>query len=402
MGSRRTRGVRALGALCLGAALFPSLTGNATALPVVGVTAVPVAVFATPTYLTSAPGDPAAVYVTERAGMIKRAVGNPFTATTFLNIVALVSIAGEGGLLSVAFPPDHATSGLFYVYIANKDLDIEIIEFRRSTTDPTVADPASRRTVLVIAHRAFTNHYGGQLQFGPDGYLYIGTGDGGGGGDPLGNGQNLGALLAKMLRIDPRVSGTSAYTIPASNPFVSTPGARGEIWAYGLRNPFRFSFDRATGDLAIGDVGQNTREEVDFAPAGTGSGANYGWNIFEGTFQFRPGTLTNHTPPVLERPRNAGFCTSITGGFVVHDPGVPSLAGDYVYGDYCTGSLRAARLAVPAATNDRALNAAVPNLSSFGEDAAGCVYAISLSGPVFRLIEDAASLTAPCAMPVLP
>ena len=389
--------MRLLTALCAAAAL---VAAPAKALPVVGVTAVPVAAFAAPTYLTWAPGDLGAVYVTERAGTVKIARGNPVVTTTFLDITSRVSIAGEGGLLSIAFPPDHATTGLLYAYYVNLDGDIEIDELRRSTADPGVVDPASRRTVLVIAHRDYANHYGGQLQFGPDGYLYLGTGDGGGGGDPLGNGQNLGSLVGKMLRIDPRQSGTAAYTVPADNPFVGVAGARLEIWAYGLRNPFRFSFDRVTGDLAIGDVGQSTREEVDYAPAGTGAGANYGWNIFEGTHQFRPGTLTNHTPPVLERPRNMGFCTSITGGFVIRDPGLPSLAGDYVYGDYCTGSLRVARLALPAATNDRSINAAVPNLASFGEDGEGCVYALSLSGPVFRLVESEASLTAPCALPL--
>ena len=390
------RTTKAFGALCLTAALLP-MTQTATALPGVGVVAVPVAVFATPTYLTHAPGDPTGVYVTERAGTIKVARGNPAATTTFLDITTRVSITGEGGLLSVAFAPDYVTSGRLYVYYANLDGDIEIDEFTRSGA---VADPASRRTVLVIPHRDFTNHYGGQLQFGPDGYLYIGTGDGGGGGDPLGNGQNLGALLGKMLRIDPRQSGTAAYTVPVSNPFVGVAGALPEVWAYGLRNPFRFSFDRASGDLTIGDVGQSTREEVDYVPAGSAGGVNFGWNIFEGTFQFRPGTLTNHTPPVLERPRNMGFCTSITGGYVIRDPGVPSLQGDYVYGDYCTGSLRVARLQLPGAVNDRSLNANVPNLSSFGEDAAGCVYAISLSGPVFRLVEDHTSFTAPCALPV--
>ena len=385
-------------ALTVCAAALVAVPGNATALPVVGLTAIPVGVFATPTYLTSAPGDPTAVYVTERAGTIKIARGNPATTVTFLDITSRVSITGEGGLLSVAFPPDHATSGLFYVYYANLDGDIEIDEFTRATAD--TADPASRRTVLVIPHRSFSNHYGGQLQFGPDGYLYAGTGDGGGGGDPLANGQNLGTLLGKMLRIDPRQSGTAAYTVPASNPFVGTPGAAPEVWANGLRNPFRFSFDRANGDLTIGDVGQSTREEVDYVPAGSAGGFNFGWNVFEGTFQFRPGTLTNHTPPVLERPRNMGFCTSITGGYVIRDPGLPSFQGDYVYGDYCAGSLRVARLALPAATNDRSVNANVPSLSSFGEDAAGCVYAISLSGPVFRLVEDHTSLTAACALPV--
>ena len=177
-------------------------------------------------------------------------------------------------------------------------------------------------------------------------------------------------------------------------------GARPEIWAYGLRNPFRFSFDRATGDLAIGDVGQNTREEVDYLAAGTGAGSNFGWNIWEGDFRFRAGTAPNYVPPVLVRPRNAGFCTSITGGYVVRDPTLPSLAGDYVYGDYCTGSLRAARLASPAATNDRDLAVNVPSLASFGEDTAGCLYAMSLGGTVYRIVENLANLVGPCSLPV--
>lgn len=391
---------RAAAVALLAAALVAPSTGADAALPLVGVTAVPVAAFASPTYLTAAPGDNAAVYVTERAGTIRRVTGAGDPGTVFLDITTRISVTGEGGLLSVAFAPDYATSGLFYVYYANAARDIEIDEFRRSTANPNVADPASRRTVLTIGHQQFTNHYGGQLQFGPDGYLYAGTGDGGGNGDPLGSGQNLGTLLGKMLRIDPRQSGTAAYTVPSSNPFVGVTGARPEIWAYGLRNPFRFSFDRATGDLTIGDVGQNTREEVDYAPAGTGAGANYGWNIFEGTFQHRPGSLTNHTPPVLERPRNAGFCTSITGGYVIRDPGLPSLAGDYVYGDYCTGNLRVARLALPAAQNDRALNALVPSLVSFGEDNEGCLYALSLGGAVFRLVEDQRGATGRCVLPV--
>ena len=376
-------------------------TPPATAAPAIPLTAVPVASAASPTHLAAAPGDPNGVYVVGRAGTVTLLRGNPAVSRTFLNIVTRVSVQGEGGLLSVAFPPDHAASGLFYVYYANSQRDIEIDEFRRSLTDPDAADPASRRTVLVIPHQSFTNHYGGQLQFGPDGYLYIGTGDGGGSGDPLGSGQNLGTLLGKMLRIDPRQSGASPYTVPASNPFVGVAGARPEIWAYGLRNPFRFSFDRATGDLAIGDVGQSTREEVDYTPAGTGAGANFGWNVWEGTFQFRPGVAPGHVPPVLERPRNATGCTSITGGYVVRDPSLPSLAGDYVYGDYCSGSLRAARLALPAAVNDRSLGVNVASLASFGEDTAGCLYAVSLGGTIYRLVEDLGlALSAPCSLPV--
>jgi glucose/arabinose dehydrogenase len=391
-----TRGAAAL-------ALLLAATGGAAKagpLPVEPVVAVPVGVFAAPTYLTSAPGDPTAVYVTERAGTIRLARGTAAAPTTFLDITTRVSVLGEGGLLSVAFPPDHATSGLFYVYYANADTDIEVDEFARSATSYDLADPASRRTVLVIPHREFSNHYGGQLQFGPDGYLYIGTGDGGSGGDPHGNGQNTGVLLAKLLRIDPRQSGTAAYTVPATNPFVSTPGAAPEIWAYGLRNPFRFSFDRATGDLALGDVGQDREEEIDYQPAGSGSGANYGWNVWEGDLPYHAGTAPGYAPPVLTRPRNAGMCTSIIGGYVVRDPTLPLLAGRYVYGDYCAGSLRSAILAQPAATDDKDLTVNVPSLASFGEDAAGCLYALSLTGPVFRLTQAPSLPTGPCALPV--
>jgi hypothetical protein len=233
------------------------------------------------------------------------------------------------------------------------------------------------------------NHNGGAMVFGPDGLLYVGTGDGGGGNDPWGargNAQDLGSLLGKLLRIDPRRSNSRPYRVPASNPFVSRAGARAEIYAYGLRNPWRFSFDRRTGALSIGDVGQNAVEEIDFTAPGKARGANFGWRPWEGTRRNFPGEAApGHVRPVLEHRHDQGFC-SITGGYVVRDPGLPALAGQYVYSDFCDGHVRAAKLTPTGSSADRRL--AVPrvgSVSSFGEDARGRVYVVSSEGPVLRL-----------------
>ena len=233
------------------------------------------------------------------------------------------------------------------------------------------------------------NHNGGLIAFGPDGLMYVGTGDGGGGDDPhgaRGNAQDLGSLLGKLLRIDPRRAGGRPYAIPASNPFAGTPGARGEVWAYGLRNPWRFSFDRATGDLAIGDVGQDAVEEIDFVRRGRGRGANFGWRPLEGRRANFPGERApGALAPVIEHTHEAGWC-SITGGVVVRDPALAALRGRYVYGDYCQGRLRSARLRPGRARDDRALGLPrVASLASFGEDGRGRVYVVSLAGPVWRL-----------------
>jgi glucose/arabinose dehydrogenase len=237
-----------------------------------------------------------------------------------------------------------------------------------------------------VPHSRF-NHKGGQLQFGRDGMLYAGFGDGGGSGDPDRNAQDLGALLGKIVRIDPRPGG--GYRVPRDNPFRGRSGARGEIFAYGLRNPYRFSFDRATGDLAIGDVGESEVEEIDFLPAARGArrprgGANFGWSVFEGSRRFRSGTAPGHVAPVVERTHDQGGC-SITGGYVVRDRRVPGLRGRYVYGDLCDPGLRVARLRAGGARGDRRLGPRVAQLVSFGEDARGRVYAVSLAGGVFRL-----------------
>ena len=238
-----------------------------------------------------------------------------------------------------------------------------------------------------------SNHNGGLLVFGPDRLLYIGTGDGGGANDQhgtRGNAQDLGSLLGKLLRIDPRASGGRPYSVPASNPFVCRDGARGEIYSYGLRNPWRFSFDRATGDLTIGDVGQDLSEEIDFATKGGASGVNYGWRPFEGSRR-TPGInrseagAIDHVQPVLELTHDDGNC-SVTGGYVVRDRGVPALYGRYVYGDFCRGQLRSAKLSAGSASADAAIAGVqkVEQLSSFGEDARGRVYVTSLGGAVYR------------------
>jgi hypothetical protein len=357
--------------------------------------------------VTAPPGDIDRVFVVEQRGTIVLLKGSG-QRSTFLDIQGLVTAGGERGLLSMAFPPDYAASGRFYIYYTGRTPateqtgDIEVDEFQRDATNPDRALPATRRRVVHIPHNLQANHNGGQLQFGPDGMLWIGTGDGGGGGDPYQNGQNLSAntggrqaLLGKLLRIDPRQgSGCGgSCTVPSDNPFAGGGGAP-EIWAYGLRNPWRFSFDRQTGDLVVADVGQDSVEEVDFAAApGRGRGANYGWNRFEGNRSYPAGTPAGPAPgftfPVITHSHSSGWC-SITGGYVVRDPALTELSGQYVYGDYCLGKLYAARLGSGGATGDHDLGLSVSSLSSFGEDACGRLYAASLGGPVYRLASSGA------------
>ena len=351
--------------------------------------------FNSPVQVTSSPGDTHRLYVVEQTGAIQLIKDGARAATPFLDITGNVRSGGEQGFLSLAFAPDYTTSGKFYVYYtAPRPNDsggsvITVDEYTRSS-DPDRADPATRRPVLTIDHPTNSNHNGGQLMFGPDGFLYITTGDGGAGNDPPNNAQNLGSLLGKVLRIDPRSA--APYAIPPGNPFASpTDGARDEVFAYGLRNPFRASFDRQTGDLTIGDVGQDRAEEVDFAPRGTDVGANYGWRCFEG-FQ-RTTNVCSPAPgatvePVLEQDRSTGFC-AIIGGVVVRDPSLTDLAGRYVYGDNCQPQMRSAVLAKPRATDDKALGVSVDGLSGIGEDSCGHVYLSSLGGAVSRLDGDA-------------
>jgi glucose/arabinose dehydrogenase len=346
---------------------------------------VKVADFAQPTYLTAAPGEPSRVFVVQRTGQIGLLVNGRKRSRSFLDIHSVVNASGgEQGLLGLAFAPDYPQTGRFYVDYTTANNDVHIAQYRRSGGDPNRADPGSARAVLTIDHRAFTNHNGGQLAFGPDGDLYVGVGDGGSEDDPHNYGQSTGTLLAKLLRIAPSPAG--GYTIPRTNPFVGMPGRRAEIWAYGLRNPWRFSFDRLSGDMIIGDVGQDLEEEVDFVPSGSGRGANYGWSVWEGGRRNKPGTAANAVFPNLVALHSDGYCALI-GGYVVRDRSLPSLYGRYLFGDNCRSQIESVKLATHRAIGLRATGLQVSALSSFGEDARGHIYVVSLDGPVYRLAE---------------
>ena len=345
--------------------------------------------FAAPLYVTGAPGDRRRLFVVEQGGRIMVVRGGRKLARPFLDIRSLVTSGGEQGLLSVAFPANYATTGRFYVYYTDRQARQRVVEYRRASADR--ADRGSARLVLRMADPE-SNHNGGLMKFGPDGLLYIATGDGGGAGDrhgARGNAQSLSSLLGKLLRIDPRRSGARPYRVPSSNPFVGRSDARGEIYSYGLRNPWRFSFDRATGDLYIGDVGQGAVEEIDFARNGRAKGANFGWRPFEGSRRFAPGeSAPGHVPPVIEHTHGDGWC-SITGGYVVRDPDAPApIRGVYVYGDFCLGRIYGAAISASGRSARTRRIAGLPrvdNLASFGEDTQGRVYVVSLSGTVSRL-----------------
>jgi hypothetical protein len=344
-----------------------------------------VGTFESPVYVTQAAGDARRLFVVEQAGRIRVVRDGRVLRAPFLDIRSRVRSGGEQGLLSMAFAPDYAASGRFYVFYTDVDGNERVVEYRRRAPDR--ADARSARLVL-FQRDPEPNHNGGLLLFGPDRLLYVGVGDGGGEYDQhgrVGNGQRLGTLFGKILRIDPRPTAGRPYRIPPGNPFVGRRGARAEIYAWGLRNPWRFSFDRATGAIAIGDVGQDHVEEVDFRRRGGARGVNFGWREWEGTRREDP-TLHIHgdVKPVLEYTHDGGNC-SVTGGYVIRDPRLPALAGRYVYGDYCAGDLLSARLAPAGATARRPLHLRVPNLTSFGEDGAGRIYVASQSGPVYRL-----------------
>ncbi len=368
---------------CGGSSAPPSAV-NAAARSA-GLHLVRVGVFDQPVYVTGAPGDPHRVFVVEKRGVIVILVDGRRRGQPFLDITKLVNSSGEEqGLLSMAFAPDYQSSGRFYVDYTGSNGDLQIVQYRRATGDPNLADAASARSVLAIPHHRYSNHNGGQLQFGPDGDLYIGVGDGGNEDDPMNEGQNNGVLLGKVLRIAPGPNG--GYSIPAGNPFAGEPGRRPEIWADGLRNPWRFSFDRLSGALIIGDVGQDQQEEVDFAARGAGAGANYGWSIFEGVRRNKPGRAPGAVFPVLVTLHSKGYC-AIIGGYVVRDRALPALYGRYVYGDLCKPEIRSVVLSPGHATEDRGTGLSVRDMSAFGQDALGRVYAASLDGPVYRLAQ---------------
>jgi glucose/arabinose dehydrogenase len=285
-------------------------------------------------------------------------------------------------LLSIAFPPGYATKKRFYANYTNNEGD-SVISMFLTTADPDVADPDSEVSLLTV-DQPFSNHNGGLILFGPDGYLYVGFGDGGSSGDPLGNGQNPNTLLGKVLRIDVE-SAPGMYQVPATNPFVGFPSYRPEIWALGTRNPWKFSFDRANGDLYLADVGQNQYEEVNFQPAGSSGGQNYGWNIMEGMHCYaNPSCSTQGlTLPVTEYTHASGC--SVTGGHVFRGPGNPSLQGTYFYGDYCSGMIWGLKNNGGVWQSTPLLDSSY-SISTFGEDQPGTLYVADYnSGQIFRI-----------------
>jgi glucose/arabinose dehydrogenase len=360
-----------IGRVALGLALGLVLAAPATAAP----TLTPVGTFTQPVYVASPPQDPHRLFVVEKAGIV-RVIVDGGTPQVFLDLVDEVDDDGEEGLLSIGFAPDYATSRRFYVYLTAEDAAqgggsrIKIVEFTRPEGTPNSAQGAARRTLAEIPHPTANNHNGGQLQVASDGALWFALGDG---AVDATDAQDPGTLLGKLVRLDP-----------------STQNPIPHIYASGLRNPWRFSIDRATGDLSLGDVGAGTREEINLAPAGTPEGRNYGWPCYEGTFN-GPGNcqLANHTPPVFDYDSTAFGC-GVVGGYVVRDDALPTLKGRYLYGDLCRDNLRSLDLASPL-TSDREESLVLDGLVSFGEDSCGHVYAVSINGTVARVHDGAAA-----------
>jgi glucose/arabinose dehydrogenase len=343
--------------------------------------------FDQPVHVQSTPAFRSLVFVVEQPGTVSVLRNGNRLGKPFLDIRGRVSCCGERGLLSIAFDPKFGRNHLVYAYYTNRQGNIEIDEFRAPSG--TRALNSSRRKVIVIPHPGHSNHNGGQLQFGPDGFLYAGTGDGGGGGDVEDNARRLNVLLGKLLRIDPHRRAGSPYTVPTTNPFVGRAGARPEIYSYGLRNPWRFSFNAQTGTLAIGDVGQFEREELDYTKIQRAKGANYGWPKWEGELLFdpsRPDPSLNPPSPVFPilTYGHARGC-AIVAGHVAHDPGLGWLRGRYLYTDLCNGVIRSVVAKPGGASGDRSTGLRVTMPSSFGEGDRGRVYVASLRGPVYRL-----------------
>jgi cysteine-rich repeat protein len=364
-----------------GAALTTELVTDAVNLPV---------------HISAPPLDPRRVFIVEQRGHIRLVKDDVLLDADFLDIEARVRCCGERGLLGLAFHPDYESNGRFFVDYVNKDANTVIARYQVSA-DPDRADPDSEQVVLTIRQLRFENHKGGQVAFGPDGYLYVGMGDGGGGGDPADSGQDDGSLLGKLLRIDVDVDTPPYYAIPPTNPVAEFGMPLGLVWAKGLRNPWRFSFDRATGDLYIGDVGQNRLEEIDVQPANSGGGENYGWDIFEAEACFEPDPAPTCPArdafvfPVLSYGRDDGC--SVTGGFVYRGCALPDLRGEYFYSDYCTSFLRTFRFDGSAAIQRRDRTAelrpapprTIDTIVSFGEDARGELYIADYDGEVYRI-----------------
>jgi len=340
---------------------------------------------ASPTAIVHAGDGSNRLFVVEQQGQVRLLRNGVLALTPFLNISDRLVSGGEQGLLGLAFPPDYVEKGYFYVNYTRLLDGATVISRFHISPDPDIADSASEEVLLVVS-QPFTNHNGGQLAFGPDGMLYVALGDGGGSGDPQGNAQNPGTLRGSLLRLDVE-SGVIPYQVPQDNPFVADLLSRDEIWATGLRNPWRFSFDRLTGDLYIGDVGQGSIEEINFQAAAATGGANYGWNILEGPDCFNPAVgcvePTDYVPPVAFYNHSLGC--SVTGGFVYRGPGNPDMQGRYLYGDFCSGRIWSLRL-VGNIWENELITQTTFSISSFGEDEEGRLYLADYTdGAIYRI-----------------
>jgi glucose/arabinose dehydrogenase len=337
-----------------------------------------------PLSITHAGDGSGRLFVAEQRSTVRVLVGDALQREPYLDLTARTAARGERGLLGLAFHPSFAANGRLFVHYTDRDGSTVVSELRAPDPAAPRVDPATERILLTLA-QPFSNHNGGQIAFGPDGYLYIGLGDGGSGGDPLDAGQDLTTLLGKVLRID--VDGAEPYAVPEGNPFVGVSNALPEIWAYGLRNPWRFSFDRATGDLWIADVGQNAVEEVNLQHAGSPGGENYGWRPMEGDRCYEPASGCedpSFTMPVITYTHASGWGRSITGGYVYRGSAVPELEGRYVFGDFASRRLFVAERG-PSGWSARPLLDAGFNVSSFGEDEAGELYVAAYdSGRLYR------------------
>ncbi|MGC5540464.1 PQQ-dependent sugar dehydrogenase [Streptomyces griseus] len=372
----RTRSSAIIGTLCLVTSLaLATASADEPAAPVQPVNASLTEVAKAQSPSAGAAGPDDTLWIAERAGTVRVLDGSGLGAPV-LDISDETTTDGERGLLGVAFDKTFAH---FYISFTDLEGTSTIDEF---AVEDGQLQPNTRRTVLTQT-QPYANHNGGDIKFGPDGYLYIAFGDGGSGGDPHGNGQKLDTLLGKLLRIDP--SGAEPYAIPADNPFVADANAKDEIWSYGLRNPWRFSFDAGTGDLLIGDVGQSDWEEIDWAPADSTGGENYGWSSMEGTHPFRGGTEpANHVPPVHEYDRTGLGC-SVTGGYVYRGEALPDLQGSYVFSDYCDGTLRTLQMADGEVTGVGDLGVSAGEVISFAEGGDGELYVLGSNGTVSRV-----------------
>ncbi len=342
-----------------------------------------------PVFVTAAHDGSGRLFIVEKTGAIRIWKDGAVRPTPFLDISGSVSKGSEQGLLGLAFHPRFRSNGRFFVDFTNRDGDTVVREYRVSAAHPNRVDTATGRTILRI-DQPFANHNGGMLGFGPDGFLYISTGDGGGAGDPGDRAQNRRSLLGKILRIDvDHRTSAHPYRSPASNPYVGRPG-RNEIWQLGLRNPWRFSFDDPTGRIWIGDVGQNRYEEVDRAKAGArGAGVNWGWRVMEGFACFSPSSgcdTSGKRRPILTYSHASNGRCAITGGYVYRGARVPALRGGYLYGDYCSGEIFVVPAGVSSPSHGTRLLDTALQISSFGLDGRGELYVCDLRGNVYRIV----------------